>query len=212
MLNPQREDGRVLNGHKGAAQGQGQQTDVAAAEGGEQAEQHGDKRIDSEHVVRREAADKPGAGKTADKEADHGGGQVVGGETGRHARDLFDSVANQVAPAGGLRADVAELGQYRPAPVADAHQARQRGEKSALRAVAVVIALQGGEAGADDQQGDQQDNGHDNHIGGLYRQDQTVLPGAELFRRHFIQHLLRLMRDVRQNKTLAKYHGNNGAE
>ena len=36
MLNPQREDGRVLNGHKGAAQGQGQQTDVAAAEGGEQ--------------------------------------------------------------------------------------------------------------------------------------------------------------------------------
>lgn len=96
--------------------------------------------------------------------------------------------------------------------MADAHQARQRGEKSALRAVAVVIALQGGEAGADDQQGDQQDNGHDNHIGGLYRQDQTVLPGAELFRRHFIQHLLRLMRDVRQNKTLAKYHGNNGAE
>ncbi len=59
MLNPQREDGRVLNGHKGAAQGQGQQTDVAAAEGGEQTEQHGDKRIDSEHVVRREAADKP---------------------------------------------------------------------------------------------------------------------------------------------------------
>ncbi len=108
-----------------------------------------------------------------------------------------------------MRADVAELGQYRPAPVADAHQARQRGEK-VLCALSLWSSLC--REGADDQQGDQQDNGHDNHIGGLYRQDQTVLPCAELFRRHFIQHLLRLMRDVRQNKTLAKYHGNNGAE
>ena len=185
---------------------------MAAAEGGEQTEQHGDKRIDSEHVMRREAADQPGAGETANKETDHGAGQVVGGETGRHARDLFDSVANQIAPAGGLRTDIAELSQYRPAPVADAHQARQRGEKRALRAVAVVIALQRRETGTDDQQGDQQHDGHDNHIGGLYRQDQAVLPGAELLWRHFIQHLLRLMRDVGQNKALAKYHGNNGAK
>jgi hypothetical protein len=76
----------------------------------------------------------------------------------------------------------------------------------------VVVALQGRKFGQHNQQGDQQDNGDDDHIRGLYRQHQAVFIGAKLLRRHFIEHLLRLMRHIRQNKTLPKYHGNNGAK
>ena len=129
IFDPQRKNGWVLNRHKCAAKRQGQQADLATGEGGNQAQNHGKQGICGQHFMRRKATDKPGAGETTDKEAHHGAGQVVGCETWRHAWDLFDCVANQVAQAGSLGTDVAELRQDRPAPVTNAHQAgKSRGE------------------------------------------------------------------------------------
>ncbi|CQU68033.1 Uncharacterised protein [Salmonella enterica subsp. enterica serovar Typhi] len=99
---------------------------MSAAKGGNQTQEHGKQGIGGQHFMRREAADKPGPGETADKEAHHRAGQVVGGETGRHSRDLLNGVADQIAPAGGLRPHVAELRQHRPAPVADTDESGER--------------------------------------------------------------------------------------
>ena len=128
---------------------------MAAGESGNQAQDHGEQGIGCQHFMRREAADEPGTGEAADKEAHHGAGQIVGGETGRHAGDLFDSVANQIAPAGGLRADVAELRQHRPAPVANADQASKGSGEGTLVGVTMVVALQGRKFGQHNQQSDQ---------------------------------------------------------